>query len=125
MIREINRHPVFGYGADSSVTVLNVQKACHNQWLYLTHESGYIGLALFVFCMLVSFRAAHRYRKTNLYKIFVAMESAVLIATIAEIQLYVPFFYVLLCFPLQWKYAGAIGETSIPAFPHIPVKWRS
>lgn len=116
VIYDINHSPVWGYGDISSVTVNDVQKACHNQWLYITHESGYVGLLLFIAGILVSFSIAHRYEHTNIYKLFVCMEAAILVATISEIQLYVPFFYALLSFPVQWKYSSGIEETTIPAF---------
>lgn len=119
VIDSISRSPVFGYGAVSSVSVYDVQTACHNQWLYIAHESGYVGLILFLISILVSFRIAFRYRNTNLYKLFVIMMTAILVAAISEIQLYVPFFYALLSFPAQWKYTENIEETTIPAFVHI------
>lgn len=121
VISSIRRSPVFGYGAASTVSVFNIQIACHNQWLYIAHESGYVGLTLFIIGILVSFRLASHYKNTNLYTLFVIMMAALLIATISEIQLYVPFFYAMLSFPAQWKHAGSIEGTTIPTF--IRISW--
>ncbi len=123
VIASLSRSPFFGYGAVNTVSVYDVQIACHNQWLSIAHESGYVGLILFVISILVSFRLASHYRNTNLYTLFVIMMTAVLVATISEIQLYVPFFYTLLSFPAQWKRSGSIEDTTIPAF--IGISWNS
>lgn len=123
VINSISRSPVFGYGAVSTVSAFNIQIACHNQWLYIAHESGYVGLILFLISVLVSFRIASRYKNTSLYTLFVIMMAGVLVATISEIQLYVPFFYALLSFPAQWKHAGNIEKATIPAFMWI--SWNS
>lgn len=124
VISAINRSPVFGFGETSSVTVYdNIQKACHNQWLYIAHESGYVGFVLFLIGIVVSFKIAHQYKQTNFYKIFVMMAAAVLVATISEIQLYVPFFYALLSFPAQWKHFSSLEKTTLPAL--FPVSQRS
>ncbi len=91
-INDILAHPLFGCGGIEYVVVFGEVKAFHSLWLSVCHESGIIGLLLF---LVVIYIAADNLRRANNSIALVAGCAffPILLASIVEIQTYFPFIY--------------------------------
>lgn len=98
VIAAISLSPYFGYGSVSSVLVHNEYWACHDLWLNIGHESGIIGLLLYIPAFAYSAHCLNKVRKLCAGSLAGIFFLAILVASIAEIQTYFPFIYgVLAC----------------------------
>ena len=103
VMKKLNSSPIAGYGVDSSVYVGLEEKTAHNQWLHFAMESGYVGLAIMLIAILVSCWQLTKCVEKKWYITIASFIVSILIACIAEIQIYVPFFYAVFELPFLMK----------------------
>lgn len=116
VIIKLSESPIGGFGSQSTVKFNLIEKSAHNQWLHIAMESGYIGLILFLFALLTSCWYLHKYKGTTIYNICAIFIIAVLVATITEIQTYVPFIYIVFEMPYLIKKIYPLDQYTLPLF---------
>ncbi len=117
----ISQQPWFGYGSVSWVLVNNERWACHDLWLNIAHESGLIGLALYICMFVYSAICLDKTRDTGAGRIISIFFLAVLVASVVEIQTYFPFIYGLLAAAESIASdVQSYGQTTYP----VPMKLR-
>jgi len=90
-----------GYGSNSTVIIGEVEKSVHNQWFHIAMESGIVGLAIFIVSIISTCWFLYEHRNMGWYNTYAIFVIALLVGSITEIQIYVPFFYAVFEIPYQ------------------------
>lgn len=99
-VQKISSSPIFGCGADNLVSGGTHMLQAHNQWLNIIIEGGYVSFALFLIGLFISVSILYKSKAERWYKPLVICISAILIGSLAEIQTYVPFIYLIFDLPI-------------------------
>lgn len=117
----ISLQPLFGYGSISYVLVNGGRWACHDLWLNIGHESGIVGLALYIPAYVYSAACLNRVRTLGAGRLAGIFFVTILVAAIVEIQTYFPFIYGVLA--VSEVIAAERAEFEDTSFP-VPMKLR-
>lgn len=98
-VQKISGSPIFGSGADNLVSGGTHMLQAHNQWLNIIIEGGYVSFALFLMGLFISVSILYKSKAERWYKPLAICISAILIGSLAEIQTYVPFIYLIFDLP--------------------------
>ena len=91
--------PLAGVGKDATVQIGSTFRPAHNQWLHVGLEGGYVAMVLFIFATLVTCFYLYKKKNRKWYAVCAIGILSILVGSIAEIQTYVPFIYVVLVLP--------------------------
>lgn len=109
VLADIYAHPIFGCGGVESVIVFGEIKAFHSLWLSVCHESGVVGLVLYIICFFIA--AQNLSEACNSLALVVGCALfPIMLASIVEIQTYFPFIYGVLALS---EYANEAKESNI------------
>jgi O-antigen ligase len=96
---KLGNSPIAGVGKDATVTVGLTQRPAHNQWLHVAMEGGYVAMLILIVAVIFSFIYLYKNREAKWYTVLSICTIAILVASITEIQTYVPFFFVIFNLP--------------------------